>query len=338
MKEFFEKEAREAGGVVADDPVFLEEVVEDDAEAELLEDGKINGHRFGALRAITPCHIGRDALAVSDDPIDDAARDVFLDGAEVIGKGVAGGFAGLGHQIGDIDARRLRLGDGGGNFRDQQIRKNAGVKRAGAEENQVGLLDGFDSFGERAHAARRKLESFDGGAAGGDAGFAVDGAAVFEPGNEMNVRKGGRKNAAANREHLAADADGFREIAGDVRQRSEKKIAEIVAGEAAARVKPVLEKAAEKGFIFRKSDHAVADIAGREDAVFATQTAGAAAVIGDSDDGGEIGDGVFGAGLFAGAADDKFLEAAKKRGKACAAAQSNDAEAAGKRLRFGGAI
>ncbi len=41
-------------------------------------------------------------------------------------------------------------------------------------------------------------------------------AAVFELGNKMNVRKGGRKNAAANREHLAADADGFREIAGDV--------------------------------------------------------------------------------------------------------------------------
>src|SRR5713226_8743255 len=176
MEEFFEKEAGEAGGVVADDAVFLEEVVEDHAEAELLKDGKINGHRFCTLRTITPSHIGRDALAVSDDPIDDPARDVFLDGAEVIGKGVAGGFAGLGHKIGDIDARCLRLGDGGGNLRDQQIGKNAGVKRAGAEENQVGLLYGFDGFGERAHAARRKLESLDGGAAGGDARFAVDGA------------------------------------------------------------------------------------------------------------------------------------------------------------------
>ncbi len=78
---------------------------------------------------------------------------MFLDDAEVIGKGVAGGFAWLGHQIGDIHARCPRLGDGGGNFRDQQIGKNAGVERAGAEENQVGLLDGFDSFGERAHAA-----------------------------------------------------------------------------------------------------------------------------------------------------------------------------------------
>src|SRR5260370_24965924 len=118
MEEFCEKEAGEAGGVVADDAVFFEEVVEYDAEAELLEDGKINGNRFSTLRAITPSHIGRDGLPIGDDPIDDTTGDVFLDRAEMIGKGVAGSFAGLGHQIGDIDARRLRLGDGGGNFRD----------------------------------------------------------------------------------------------------------------------------------------------------------------------------------------------------------------------------
>src|SRR5713226_10064573 len=100
VEEFFEEEAGEAAGVVADDAVFLEEIVEDDAEAELLERGKIDGHRFGALRAVATRYIGRDGLTIGDDPIDHAARDVFLDGAEVIGKGVAGGFAGLGHQIG----------------------------------------------------------------------------------------------------------------------------------------------------------------------------------------------------------------------------------------------
>src|SRR5216683_23523 len=288
-EELFEEEAGEAAGVVADDAVFLEEIVEDDAEAELLEGGKIDGHRFGALRAVTPSHIGRDGLAIGDDPIDDAARDVLLNGAEMIGKGVAGGFAGLGHQIGNVDARGLGFGDGAGNFRDKKVRKNAGVERAGAQKNEVGLLDGFEGFGERAHAARGKCEFLDRrAAAGGDAGFAVNGAAVFERGNGMNVRKRRWKNAAANRQHFAADADGFGKIAGDVGECGEEKIAEIVADESAAGVKTILEKPAEKGFIFRKSDHAVADVAGRQDAIFPAEAAGAAAVIGVGDDGGEI--------------------------------------------------
>src|SRR5260370_238475 len=127
----------------------------------------------------------------------------------------------------------------------------------------------------------------------------------------MHVRERGRKDASANGQHFAADADGFGEIAGDVGERGQKKIAEIVADETAAGMKTILEQATEKRFVFREGHHAVADVAGRKDAVFAAQAAGAAAVIGDSDDGGEIGDGSFGAGVFVGAADNEFLEAAK---------------------------
>src|SRR6266513_4167201 len=329
LEEFFQEEAGEAAGVVAQDAVFLKEIVEDDAEAELLERGKIDGHRFGALGAVTPGHIGRYGLAIGNDPIYDAVRNVFLDGAEMIGESVAGGFTGLGHQIGDVDARSLGLGDGSGNFGDQQVRENAGVERAGTEEDQVGLLDGFDGPGERTHAARGKLDFRDRRtAAGSDAGLAVNGAAVFERGNEVNVRKRRWKNAAANGQHFAADADGFGEIAGDVGERGEEKIAEIVSDEAAAGMEAVLKQASEKGFIFRKSHHAIADVAGREDAVLAAQPAGTAAVIGDGDDGGEISDGAFSAGVLVDAADDKFLEAAKQRREACAASKSDDAETA----------
>src|SRR4029077_1003969 len=140
---------------------------------------------------------------------------------------------------------------------------------------------------------RGKLNFLDRRAAGGDARFAVNDAAVFEGGDEMNVRKGRRKNASADGEDFAADANGFGKIAGNVRERGEEKIAEIVANEAAASVKTILEEAAKKSFVLRKSDHAIANVAGREDAVLAAQAAGAAAVIGDGDDGGEIGDGMF---------------------------------------------
>ncbi len=199
-EEFFQEEAGKAAAIVADDGVFLEEIVEDDAEAELLEGRNVGGDRFGALRAIAPRDFGRNGLAIGDDPIDDAAGNVFLDGAEMIGKGVAGSFAGLGHQVGDVHARGFGLHDGAGNFRDQQIRENAGVKRAGAEQNQIRFFDGFDGQGKRTNAAGGKLELFDGGGAtGSDARFAVNGAAVLERGNQMDVGKCRRKNAAFER-------------------------------------------------------------------------------------------------------------------------------------------
>jgi hypothetical protein len=338
VEEFFEEEAGEALGVVADDAVFLEEIVQNDAEAKFLEGGEVNGHGFGALGAVTAGDIGGDGLAIGNDPINDAVADVGLDGAEMVGKGIAGGFAGLGHEIGNVDARGFGFGDGAGNFRNQKIRQNAGVERTRAEEDQVGLLDGFDGFGKRADAARRKAEALDGRAAGSNAGFAVHGAAVFKFGDKVDVGKSRGEDAAANGEDSAADTDGFGEIAGNMGEGGEKEIAKIVADEPAAGVEAILKEAAEEGFIFRKSDHAIANVAGREDAIFAAEAAGTAAVIGDGDDGGKIGDGAFRAGLFAGAGDDEFLEAAEKSGEASAAAEGHDAEAAGESVWFGGTL
>src|SRR5260370_23573990 len=50
-EEFFEEQAGEASGVVADEAVLFEEIVEDGAGAELLEGGEIDEYRVGALRA-----------------------------------------------------------------------------------------------------------------------------------------------------------------------------------------------------------------------------------------------------------------------------------------------
>jgi hypothetical protein len=336
MEEFFEEQAREAAGVVANDAVLFKKIVEDYAEAKLLELRKINGHGLGALRAVTAGDVRRDELTIGDDPINDAARDVFLDGAKMIGERVAGGFARLGHQVGDVDAGRFGLGDSVGNFRDEQIREDAGVERAGAEKNEVGLLDGFDDHGNGPHAARRETQFFDGCAAGGDARFAVNDAAIFEFGDEVHVRKRGWENAPADGQDFAADANGFGEIAGHVSERGEEEIAEVVADQAASGVEAILEKTAEQSFIFRKRDHAIANVAGRKNTIFAAQASGASAVVGDGDDGGEISDGALGGGVFVATADDVFLEAAKEGGETCAAAESNDPEAARKCFRIGG--
>ena len=131
-EKFLQKKPGKAARIVPDDAVFFEKVVEDHAEAKLLQRGKVDGDGLGSLGAVTAGDIGRNRLAIGDDPIDYAAGDVSLDGAEMIGEGVAGSFAGLGHEIGDIDARSFGFDDGGRNFWDKKIGEDAGVKRAGA--------------------------------------------------------------------------------------------------------------------------------------------------------------------------------------------------------------
>ena len=102
-----------------------------------------------------------------------------------------------------------------------------------------------------------------------------------------------------------------------------------MAGKAASGLKTILEQAAHEGFIFRKRDHAIANVAGREHAIFAAQATRAATVVGDSNDCGQVCDGTFfGEGLIAGASD-VFFKAAEEGGESGSAAESDDFEAAG---------
>ena len=96
-EEFFEEQAGEAGRVVAEDAVFFEEIIEDDAHVELPHflEFEENGH--GTLGAVAASDLGRNRAAVGDDKVHHAPGNVQLDGAQMIGKSVIGGFAGLGH-------------------------------------------------------------------------------------------------------------------------------------------------------------------------------------------------------------------------------------------------
>ena len=186
-KKFLEEKAGETLRIVTDDSVLFKKVIEDGAEAKLIQLGEIDDDWLGALGAVALGNFGGDWLTIGDDPIDDAAWRVPLDYAEMIGKRVTGGFAGLGHEVGDINARGLRMSDGPRDLGNEQIWEDARIERAGSEENEVGLLDGVEGFRERANVARGKREFLDGNAAGGDACFTVDGAAVFQRSDEMNI-------------------------------------------------------------------------------------------------------------------------------------------------------
>jgi hypothetical protein len=51
-EEFFDEEACEALGIMADDGVLREQAIEHDAETELIQLGEVNDDGFGALSEV----------------------------------------------------------------------------------------------------------------------------------------------------------------------------------------------------------------------------------------------------------------------------------------------
>jgi len=251
QQEFVDEETSKAGRIVADQAVFFQEIVEHKLDLALEYFFGVNDHGLGALGAIAACNIRGDGLAIGNNPVDDAIVHMELNGAQMLTQRVVSGFAGLGHEIGDIDARRFGAGNGLGNFRNEEIGNHAGVKRAGTHEDEVGFLNGVNGFGKGANAARHELDLPDGRAAAGDFRLAADVLAIGERRGEMHVGDGGGEDAAADREDLAGDVDGFGKIAGDVGEGGKEQVTEIMADEPAPRVKTVLEKPPEESFIFR---------------------------------------------------------------------------------------
>src|ERR1700760_2848419 len=144
----------------------------------------------------------------------------------------------------------------------------------------------------------------------------------------MHIGESRRKNPAAGRQDAAALANGFREISSDVGQRGEEQVSEIVAGEPFAGVKAILKEPSQQRFVFGKRHHAIANIAGRKNSIFAAQTARAAAVIGHGDDGGKVGDGTLRSRAGVASANYVFLQPAEQRRKTSAAAERDDTESA----------
>lgn len=82
--------------------------------------------------------------------------------------------------------------------------------------------------------------------------------------------------------------------------------------ESASGMKAVLKEPAEKSFVFRECDHAVANVAGWKNAVFAAESPGAAAIISDCHNRREVGYGPVRIGMLVAAADYVLLESPKK--------------------------
>ena len=240
--------------------------------------------------------------------------------------GEAGALVGLGHQVADVDAQGRGAADGFGDSVHQQVGDAAGEQRAGADADDVGLLDGVERLGQRTGVGRDQAEARDAAVAGGDFGFAADALAVAQQRLQLQAAAGGGGiDFAAGFEDDGAELDGLGEVAADIGQRGEKEVAEAVAVESAAG-EAVAEQLRQQLFIVGERRHAVADVAGRGHALLLAQASAGAAVVGDGDDGGEAGDEGRQRSRGRRSGDDVALESAEQGGQAGAAADGNDAE------------
>ena len=104
-------------------------------------------------------------------------------------------------------------------FFDQKVRNDAGVKRAGADQNQIGFTDRVQYLWQRAHAAGHQAHAADAPARLRDLCFTTNNTSVLKLCFERNVLRRRRKDASANRKYLTREPHGFWKISSDVGER-----------------------------------------------------------------------------------------------------------------------
>ena len=127
------------------------------------------------------------------------------------------------------------------------------------------------------------------GGGGGDFGLAADDGAVFHAGNDRDVGRGGGENVTAGGEDFSGETDGLGEVAGHLGEGGDEEVAEVVAAQFPAGAEAMTEEAGDEALIFGERDHAVTQVAGGQHVEVAAQTAAGAAIVGDGDDRGEVG-------------------------------------------------
>jgi hypothetical protein len=90
---------------------------------------------------------------------------------------------------------------------------------------------------------------------------------------------------------LRGQLDGVGEVPGNLSEGGDEEVAEVVAAKPVAGAEAMGEELHQQIFLFAERHHAVAQVAGGQHVEVFAQAAGRAAVIGDSDHGGKVGDG-----------------------------------------------
>lgn len=307
-------------GVVPNQGAGRNEVRRHHPDAVGLDGRDVDRDRCGTGFAVV-CHgRGVERGAVDQHDVDEPLAGVLPDRLEVIQQAQVVGFPRLGHQIRDQHRGRRAAPNGCTNAGDQEIGDDRGVQRAGPEHDQVGVLERFDRGGEGVGVGRVEDELGQSLAGKADRRLAlVLFARNSTPAQLKVAAEACRQDSAANREDLLCGFDRLVEVPGYPCDGGQEEVAEGVAGEALAGLEAELEEAGEQVLVVGQRDQTVADVARRQQPQVAAQPPGGAAVVGNRDDAGQIGD--LGA--------DPALQAGEQRGQPGAAAQGDDAQTGG---------
>ena len=190
----------------------------------------------------------------------------------------------LGHQIADVEPRGARGLNRGHQLRNQKVGKQGGVQTSGAQEDQIGIGDGFEGAGQGWRTFRQTAEPNDRAGGLADVAFTLDAIPVFKFRPEAHIDVGGRNHLALHRKHPTGRGDGCLQIAGDGRQCREEEVAEAVPFKAAAGGEAVLKQPRQQGLLVGESGKAVADVSRWQNPQLPAKHPAAATVIRHGDD------------------------------------------------------
>jgi len=107
--------------IVTNNVIFDEDVRKYGRNAERAHFCQVIHNWFGAIRGVSPAQGGRDRARIQDRDIKELPAGMFMQGAHVVGGGIAAGFAWLSHEVAHINLQRPGARDLFGNPANQQV-------------------------------------------------------------------------------------------------------------------------------------------------------------------------------------------------------------------------
>ena len=253
--------------------------------SKLLQASHVDLHRLAqpALRA------PRVVVVVQQDVVEEPVPDVVDERLEVLGRGVEAGLARLRRHVADVDPDPVRRRHGVADVADQQVRQHARVEAAGADDHQVRLEDPLDRLGVGPHVGGLDRDVGDRLVRGADGGLALQAPARLEGRRQVERHARGRQDLAAHRQDAVRLAHRLLEVAGDRGHGGDEQVPEGVVVEPGAGREAVLHELGHERLGVGQGGDAVADVPGRRDPELLAQAAAAAPVVGQGDDGGDVG-------------------------------------------------
>lgn len=209
----------------------------------------------------------------------------------MVGQGIALRLPLLGHDVGNVNAQGVGLGYRLRHAVHQQVGDDAGVQTPRPQEDDVRLADGVQRSRQRRRMLRLHAHLGDAAVLGtlecGNLGLPFHRSAVFKLCHHVHVLIGYRQHLSRDGQNLAHPS--YRLVKGgrDAIQRCQEQISKALPCQAAL-LEPVVQQVFHDGFCIGHGLQATADVARRGHPQILPQHSGAAAVIGHSDNGGQV--------------------------------------------------